>query len=123
MLSETTGGTKHCDVQPAEIIKSESCVGSVQEAVESFENPFATGASGKLLILFSGATASVDVEKDVLQAETLSKKAKDNFITSCLKTGDNSSEPIKHLNMKTLGSMSKKGNEKSLNKQVVQYTQ
>ena len=91
MLTDATEGTKHRDVRHTEIIRSEKCVVKAKEAVESFLNPFNVDAKDQLLILSSDATASVGVEKDVLQEEQVGGEAKFTFIETRLKQGKISS--------------------------------
>jgi len=122
MSSGSTEGTKHRDVRPAEVLKSEKLVSRTQEAVESFLNPFSVDNKDQLLILSSGAAASEDVQKDVLRSEQTGRDAKDAFIAARLKTGKDFFEPIKRPSLKTLGDMSKTKITTTKNK-VVQYKQ
>ena len=93
MLSGSTSGTKHHDVRPAEVLKSERLVAKAEEAVESFVNPFSTESQEQLLILSSGAAASHEVQRDVLRAEEAGKDAKETFIATRLIPGATSSSP------------------------------
>ena len=77
----------------------------------------------KVVILSSGAAASEEVERDVLLAETAGKNAKDEFITSRLKTGTNFFEPVKRLNLKTLAEMNKKVKVSTSKNKILQYKQ
>ena len=65
MLTPTDGG-KHRDARPAEILKSEKLVSKAQDAVRSFLNPFSSDCKENLLILSSGAAASVERERERL---------------------------------------------------------
>ena len=123
MLSGSTSGTKHHDVRPAEVLKSERLVAKAEEAVESFVNPFSTESQEQLLILSSGAAASHEVQRDVLRAEEAGKDAKETFIATRLIPGCNFFEPIKRLNLKTLGDMNKKGKVTTTKSKVVQFQQ
>ena len=122
MLTPTDGG-KHRDARPAEILKSEKLVSKAQDAVRSFLNPFSSDCKENLLILSSGAAASVEVQRDVLRAEAAGKEAKNNFITERLETSTNFFEPIKRLKLKTLGDMSKRGKVTAIQNKLVQYQQ
>ena len=100
MLSGTATETKHHELRPAEILKSEKLVTRTMEAVESFLNPFEVESKDHLLIVSSGAAASDEVQKDVLRAEQAGKDAKDTFIATRLETGRDFFEPVKCLNLK-----------------------
>lgn len=123
MLSGTTEGTKHHDIRPAEILKSEKLVVRTREAVESFINPFDVENKNHLLILSSGASATPEVEKDVLRAEQAGDDAKEIFITARLEAGRDFFEPVKRLNLKTLADMNKKTKVTTTKNKVVQYQQ
>ena len=69
----------HRSTRPAEI-RSEKHVKKAKEAVCNFLNPFDVEAKYQLLILSSGAVASAEVKRDVLNAETLGEKLRDAFI-------------------------------------------
>ncbi|XP_046346792.1 uncharacterized protein LOC124127441 [Haliotis rufescens] len=94
MLSDRIGESKHHDVRPAEVLKSEKLVKRTQEAVESFLNPFTVDKKHQLLILPSGQAASEDVKVDVLRAEVAGREAKNAFIETHLKTGKDFFEPV-----------------------------
>ena len=123
MLSGSTEGIKHRDLRPAEVLKSEKLVCRTMEAVESFLNPFTVDSPDQLLILSSGAAASLAVQKDVLRAEQAGREAKEVFIASRLETGKDFFEPVKRMNLMTLGDMSKKSKVKTTTNRVVQYKQ
>lgn len=82
-------GQKHRDVRPTEIRKGERLVRKTKEAISSFLNPFDVDMKDKLVILSSGCVVSDDIAADVLQAESLGQKARDDFIDLRLKTGKN----------------------------------
>jgi len=124
MLSGTTAGTKHHDLRPCEITKSEKLVNRTREAVESFMNPFEVERKDHLLIISSGATASDEVQKDVLRAEQAGRDAQEAFITARLEAGQDFFEPVKRLNLKTLADMNKQTKVTTTkNKVVVQFQQ
>ena len=123
MLTDNLSGTKHCDVRPSEILKSEKCVTKAQEAVESFMNPFMIDDKDKLVSLSSGATATKAIEAGVLRAEKAGKDAKEAFIKERLEKNVYIFEPVKRLNLKTLGDMEKKLKITTTKNKVVQYKQ
>ena len=123
MLSGMTIGTKHQDVRPAEVLKSEKLVVRVTEAVESFLNPFATESTEQLLSLSSGATTTQEGQKDVLRAEQAGKDAKETFIATHLVLGCNFFKPVKRPNLKTLADMNKKNKVTMTKDTVVQFQQ
>ena len=123
MLTDNQSGTMHRDVRPAEILKSEKCVKKAQEAVESFLNPFMVEDHDKLVSLSSGASATPDIATDVLRAEKAGKEAREAFIKDRLEKNDNFFEPIKRLNLKTLGNMNKQMKVTTASNKVIQYKQ
>ena len=94
-----------------------------QETVEIFINPFMVEDHDKLISVSSGAAATADIASDVLRAEAAGKEAKETFIRDRLEKNDNFFEPIKRLNLKTLGDMNKKLKVTTANNKVVQYKQ
>uniref|UniRef100_UPI00358E53D5 uncharacterized protein n=3 Tax=Myxine glutinosa TaxID=7769 RepID=UPI00358E53D5 len=123
MLADSGEGMKHRDVRPTEILRSEKNVVKTCEAIESFLNPFDVETKDKLLILSSGAAASDDVVKDVLAAENLGRRAKEAFIIERLQTDSKFFEPVKRMNLRTLGSMNKVSIISSGKQKVIQYKQ
>ena len=67
---------KHRELEKAEIKKSEDAVQRVLTAVINFTNPFTVVDQEKLYCIASGAPVSLDVEKDVMQAESVGKALK-----------------------------------------------
>lgn len=116
-------GSRHRDLRPSEILKSESNVMKTQDAIESFINPFCEEASVKLIALSSGASVPAGIQHDVLRAERAGKAAKEAFITQRLMANDHFFEPVKQLNLKTMASMSKTVHMKTTKKKVVEYKQ
>ena len=123
MLSDSSEGSKHRDVRPSNILKSEKNVTKACEAVQSFLIPFNAETADKLLILSSGAAATSVVERDVIESENRGREAKDKFIYVRLQTDRDFFEPVKRLNLKTLGSMSKVSKVMSTKHKIVQYKQ
>ena len=72
---------------------------NAKDSVLSFVNPFDLDTDG-LLILSSGATASEDVTRDVLRAESAGRDAKVEFITNRLREGKDFFLPIKRMKLK-----------------------
>lgn len=123
MLSGTAAETKHHELRPAEMLKSEKLVRKTIEAVESFLNPFELGSTDNLFILSSGAAVSAEVQRDVLRAEQAGKVAKDVFIATRLEKGCDFFEPIKRLGLKTFANMNKKSKVTTTTHKVIQYQQ
>jgi hypothetical protein len=98
-------------------------VRKASDAVKSFINPFDVETKDQLVILSSGAAASVDIVNDVLRAENAGRYAKDKFIADRLQTGKKFFEPVKRLNLKTLGDMNKKVKVTTTKSKVLQYKQ
>ena len=59
MTQSEEDGTKHHDLRPSEIIKSETAVRNAQAKVKSFINPFSEAAGSNLIILSSGELQSL----------------------------------------------------------------
>ena len=121
MLHDTTDNMKHCELRLNKILRSEKCIRRTQDAVHSFINPFDLELKNQLVILSSGATASADITQDVLQAEEAGKEAKDEFVESRLKQCKDFLQPVKRLNLKTLGDLNKKVKVTTCKKKILQY--
>ena len=78
-------GGKHRDLEPAQIRKSEAAVQNVITAISHFTNPWRISDKDRLYSLASGAPIPVEIEKDVLGADELGKKLKNEFIEKRLK--------------------------------------
>ena len=57
---------RHCELEKAEISKSEQAFVRVIDAVKNFTNPFTVADKEQLYCLASGAPVPLDVETDVL---------------------------------------------------------
>ena len=99
----------HWEVQNAKATKSEKIVKKAQAAIVSFLNPFAIDEHDQLFILSSGAASSLHVQNHVLQAESIGRCAKEEFIMNQLAEQRNFFSPIKWQELKTLEDMHKKG--------------
>ena len=64
-----------------------------------------------------------DIATDVLRAEKEGKEAREAFIKDRLEKNDNIFEPIKRLNLKTLGNMNKQMKVTTASNKVIQYKQ
>ena len=101
---------KHRELERAEIKKSEKAVQRTISAIRNFTNPFEVVDKDHLYNLASGAPASPEVEKDVLDAEAAGKRAKDRFIQERFVIGSSESmffEPIKRQKLKTMEASNK----------------
>ena len=90
------------------------------EAEDNFLSPFTVENKDKLYIPFSGQAGTEDIAKDVLRADDTGKEARDAFIENQLKRSTNFFEPVKHLNLKSLGRMNKRSHTTSSDNKVVQ---
>ena len=97
-------GGKHRDLHPSEIKKSEEAVQRTITAINSFTNPFRITDKNRLYSLASGAPVTAEVEAHVLQAESLGKHARDEFITDRFLVSSEKSffDPIKRKKLKTM---------------------
>ncbi len=71
---------KHCELDPAQIKKSEEAVQRTIAAIKSFTNPFQMTDKERLYCIASSAPVSREVEVDVLCAEAVGKAAKEMLI-------------------------------------------
>ena len=100
---------RHRELEKAEIKKSEDAVQRVLTAVRNFTNPFTITDKDRLYSLASGAPTLRDVEKDVLQAETVGKAEKKAFIERLhTEESDGFFGPIKRKRLKTIEASNKK---------------
>ena len=106
---DTPRAGRHRELEKAEIKKGEAAVQRVITAVNNFTNPFTIVDHEKLYSIASGAPVSPDVEKDVLQAESVGKAGKADFIKR-LQSGEPVSffDPIKRKKLKTMEASNKK---------------
>ena len=93
---------QHRDLKPTKVQKSALQVKKVKEAINSFMDPFNIGSNDELIVLSSGAAASEDIAADVLSAEEKGVTARDHFIESRLRKGQNFFDPITRMNLKSL---------------------
>ena len=105
---------KHRDLEMANIRKSEEAVQQTEAAIRSFLNPFSIPIpddpeDDRLYALHSGAPMPVNVEADVMRADTLGEQRKVTFVEQRLKTHEKSFfDPIKRQNLLTMDYVSKK---------------
>ena len=103
--SDCPKARKHCELEKAEINKSEDAVKRTITAIRNFTNPFSIVDKDHLYSLASGAPASSEVELDVLRAETAGKEAKETFIRDRFVSGSSKTlffEPITKQKLKTM---------------------
>ena len=84
MLADDSDAKKHCDLCRTEIERSEANVVKVAEAIVGFINPFQNGTKDKLYCISSGASATSEIEHDVILAEEFGADAKVDFISERL---------------------------------------
>ena len=123
MMPESRGSTKHKDLRPSEVMKSEKSVSKTTTAIRSFMNPFDVDDREKLYSLSSGAPATVSVEGEVLSAEKIGKAAKERFIRERLETKDHFFEPIKRMKLKTMSLADKSIRVKTSKNKIIELKQ
>ncbi len=119
MSPQSNEGQKHRDLRPAEIQRSESSVTNTVEAVKSFLDPFDVDDKDHLYCISSGAPVPVDIEKDILRAETAGQEAKQTFTEK----KDKFFEPISRLRLKRFYDMHKTAKVKTKANKVIEYKQ
>ena len=83
------------------------CSKSLCGAIKSFTDLFALEDKQKLYSIPSGAAASPQIETDVLRVEAADEEAKESIIIDWLEKHTKFVGPIKRLNLKSLGHLSK----------------
>ena len=121
MLSESPEGTKHKDLRPSEVQKSEKNVVKALDAISSFVNPYEVEDQNKLYCLSSGAPFPKSVEIDVLRAEAAGKEAKEEYIKHRLEKKENFFAPVKRLNLESMLQANKKLTLKSNPEKVIEF--
>jgi hypothetical protein len=89
-------------------VRSETNVVKVAEAIVGFINPFKMEQKDKLYCISSGASATSEIERDVILAEAFGADAKVDFISERLEKHEKFFDPIRRLNLKTLSELAKK---------------
>ena len=121
MHNDQYGSSKHRDLRAAEINKGEQQVKAAMDAVDSFLNSFNITDKDGLYNLSSGSNMPNEIEKDILSAEKLGCKEKEKFIDERLKKNDKFFEPVKRLNLATMGNINKKIKVTNGKKKVVEF--
>lgn len=107
--SDVPKGNKHRELEKAQIRKSEEAVQQTITAIQSFTNPFTIADKDRLYCISSGAPCSVEVEHDVLHAESIGKEAKQAFIAERLSgTEKDFFDSIQRRKLLTMEAASKK---------------
>ena len=91
MLADDSDAKKHDDLRRTEIERSEANVVKVAEMEQK----------DKLYCISSGASATSEIERDVILAEASGADAKVDFISERLEKHEKFFDPIKRLNLKT----------------------
>ena len=101
---------KHCELEPAQIKKSEEAVQHTIGAIKSFINPFTIADKNWLYNFALGAPVSPEIEMDILHAEVTGKAAKDQFIKERFRNGSESSffDPTRRQKLLTMEACKKK---------------
>ena len=102
---------KHCELEKAEIRKSEDAVQRTMSAIKSFTNPFTIPDKDHLYSLACGAPVSPEVEVDVLRAEAVGKAAKEAFIKDRFQNASSEEsfcQPVKRQKLLTMEAANKK---------------
>ena len=114
----------HRELLPSEIKKSEEAVQRTMAAIKNFTNPFEIADKDRLYSLASGAVVSLDVETDLLQAESLGKKRKEEFIKNRFVNGsprDRFFDQNKKLKLKTMEACNKTVKLTTSDGRLIQY--
>ena len=102
-------GGRHRELEKVEIRSSEDAVQQTITAIKSFTNPFTLADKDRLYCISSGAPCSLEVEHDLLQAESIGRKAKDAFIRERLSSAEKDFfDPIPRRKLKTMEAANKK---------------
>jgi hypothetical protein len=123
MLADDSDAKKHRDLRITEIERSEANVVKVAEAIVGFINPFEMEQKDKLYCISSGASATSEIERDVILAEAFGADTKVDFISERLEKHEKFFDPIKRLNLKTLSELAKKTTIKSSLNKIIEYRQ
>ena len=76
-----------------------------------------------LYCISSGASATSEIERDVILAEAFGADAKVDFISERLEKHEKFFDPTKLLNLKTLSELAKKTTIKSSQNKMIEYRQ
>ena len=97
-------GDKHRDLETARIRASENAVQKVLTAISHFTNPWRVPNKDRLYSLASGCPVPTDIEEDVLRADQLGKKLKEEFIQNRLKNNSEMCffDPITRQKLKSM---------------------
>jgi hypothetical protein len=117
MLADDSDAKIHRDPCRTEIERSEANVVKVAEEIVGFINPFEMDQKDKLYCISSGASATSEIERDLILAEAFGADAKVDFISERLEKHEKFFDPIKRLNLKTFSELAKKTTIKSSQKQ------
>ena len=77
---------KHRELAPHQIRKSEKAVQNVMTAISNFTNPWRIPEHNRLFSLASGAPVSVEIEQNMLSADSRGKSLKKEFVEKRLKS-------------------------------------
>jgi hypothetical protein len=122
MLADDSDTKKPRDLRRTEIERSEANVVKVAQAIVGFINPFEMEQKNKLYCISSGASATSEIESDVILAEAVGADAKDDFISERLEKHEKFFDPIKRLNLKT-SELAKETTIKSFQNKIIEYRQ
>jgi hypothetical protein len=122
MLADDSDTKKHRDLLRTEIERSEANVVKVAQAIVGFINPFEMEQTDKLYCISSGASATSEIESDVILAEAVGADAKDDFISERLEKHEKFFDPIKRLNLNT-SELAKETTIKSFQNKIIEYRQ
>ena len=86
---------KHRELQASEMKKSREAVHRTQCVIKDFINPFTIADKENLYCISSGAPCSIEVQDQVLKADTIGKKLKETFIKERFQNEPGKNEPKK----------------------------
>ena len=113
ILADDSDAKKHRNLRRTEIERL---------AIVGFINPFEMEQKDKLYCISSGASATSEIERDVILAEASGADAKVDFISERLEKHEKLFDPIKRLNLKT-SELAKKTTIKSSQNKIIEYRQ
>lgn len=121
MGDKSLEGKQHRDLRPTEVLKYVLKVKKAKYSINNFMNQFNIGNKNELIVISSGAAAAEDIAADVLSAKEKGVIARDHFIESRLRKGQDFFDPITRMNLKTLEDTHIVAKMKAAKGKMIQY--
>ncbi|XP_049455367.1 uncharacterized protein LOC125902797 isoform X2 [Epinephelus fuscoguttatus] len=121
-----TKARKHRELEAAEIKKSEEAVQRTLSAIRNFIDPFTVSDKDHLYNIASGAPVPLEVEIDMMRADTVGMEAKEAFIKDRFQNGNPEEtffEPIKRQKLKTMEASNKTIKLTTSQGKLIQYSE